>query len=429
MNIDDLREALNASPNNRPLRIILANSLFEKGLYEEAESHFLKVLQQQEELKPRLALAQIWLKTDNPSTAIVFLEDSIEKYPQEAQFYSLLAKAHLAEDNIAESREAYEKALNLDPNWKDAELDEMFRLSGMEVDENPIDELFMEKPDLGFADVGGMAEVKREIALKIIQPLQHPELYKAYGKKIGGGILLYGPPGCGKTYIARATAGEINARFISISLNEILDMWIGNSEKNLHQFFEIARRNAPCVLFIDEVDALGASRSQMKNSAGSTVINQFLAEMDGIQNSNEGVLILGATNMPWNLDPAFRRPGRFDRILFVPPPDEEARLEILKQQLKDKPQGKVDFSKLASKTQEYSGADLKAIIDVAIEEKLEESFKTGNISTLETKDLLKGVKKHKATTKEWFSQAKNFALFANNSGNYDAILDYLKIKK
>ena len=256
MNIDDLREALNASPNNRPLRIILANSLFEKGLYEEAESHFLKVLQQQEELKPRFALAQIWLKTDNPSTAIVFLEDSIEKYPQEAQFYSLLAKAHLAEDNIAESREAYEKALNLDPNWKDAELDEMFRLSGMEVDENPIDELFMEKPDLGFADVGGMAEVKREIALKIIQPLQHPELYKAYGKKIGGGILLYGPPGCGKTYIARATAGEINARFISISLNEILDMWIGNSEKNLHQFFELARRNAPCVLFIDEVDAL-----------------------------------------------------------------------------------------------------------------------------------------------------------------------------
>ena len=136
---------------------------------------------------------------------------------------------------------------------------------------------------------------------------------------------MYGPPGCGKTMIARATAGEVNARFINVSLNDILDMWMGNSEKNLHAIFEEARNNAPCVLFFDEIDALGASRSDMKQSSGRHLINQFLQELDGIGNNNDGVLVLGATNTPWNVDPAFRRPGRFDRIIFVPPPDQEAR--------------------------------------------------------------------------------------------------------
>jgi len=136
---------------------------------------------------------------------------------------------------------------------------------------------------------------------------------------------MYGPPGCGKTYVARATAGEIKAGFLSVGINDVLDMWIGNSERNLHELFESARTHKPCVLFFDEVDALGAARSDMRHHAGRQLINQFLAEMDGVKTSNEGVLILAATNAPWHLDPAFRRPGRFDRILFVPPPDAAAR--------------------------------------------------------------------------------------------------------
>ena len=176
-------------------------------------------------------------------------------------------------------------------------------------------------PRSASATSGGMDALKDEIRMKIIHPLTHPELYAAYGKSVGGGILMYGPPGCGKTYLARATAGEVHAGFMAVGINDVLDMWIGSSERNLHEVFEQARGNTPCVLFFDEVDALGASRSDMRHSAGRQLINQFLSELDGVQASNDGVLILAATNAPWHLDTAFRRPGRFDRILFVPPPD------------------------------------------------------------------------------------------------------------
>ena len=426
MNIDDLREALNASPNNLPLRLLLAEALLKAGQQKEAEQEYLKALRQEDNIKSRKALARLWLKAENTSAVIIFLEESIELHPQETSFQIMLAKAYLQEDNINDARALYEKVLLINPEMRDEELDRQFRLGSSE-EQAFIDDQFMERPDTRFEDVGGMQEVKKDISLKIIQAIKHPELYEAYGKKAGGGILMYGPPGCGKTYIARATAGEIDARFINISINDILDMWIGNSEKNLHQFFELARQHKPCVIFIDEVDALGASRSQMSKSNSRTLINQFLAELDGVNSSNEGVLVLGATNMPWNLDPAFRRPGRFDRILFIPPPDEAARLEILKSQLKGKPCESIDYKKVAAKTKEFSGADLKALIDHAIEQKLEKSFSSGKIEPLQTKDLLNSLKGVKPSTKEWFEHAKNFALFSNSAGTYDPILEYLKI--
>ncbi|MCL4113166.1 UNVERIFIED_CONTAM: hypothetical protein GTU68_065802 [Idotea baltica] len=283
----------------------------------------------------------------------------------------------------------------------------------------------MEKPRITFLDVGGLEEVKREIDLKIIKPLEHADLYASYGKKVGGGILLYGPPGCGKTFLARATAGEINAGFINVTLNDILDMWIGSSEKQLNGIFNEARYNKPCVLFFDEIDALGAKRSDMRQSAGRNVINQFLAELDGVEASNEGVLTIGATNVPWHLDSAFRRPGRFDRIIFVPPPDLETRAEILKIKLQNKPTGHIDYLKLAKITPHYSGADIEAIIDIAIESVLEKAIQSGVPQPLETKLLVQAIDRHKASTKDWFLSAKNYAMFANQSGQYDAIQTYL----
>jgi len=272
-----------------------------------------------------------------------------------------------------------------------------------------------------------MEKVKEEIRLKIIHPLTHADLYQAYGKAIGGGILMYGPPGCGKTYLARATAGEIKAGFISVGINDVLDMWIGNSERNLHSLFEQARENKPCVLFFDEVDALGASRSDMRHHAGRQLINQFLAEMDGVKSSNEGVLVLAATNAPWHLDSAFRRPGRFDRVLFVPPPDAAARAAILRLQCKGKPMEEIDFDQLGKKTENFSGADLKAVVDVGIERKLQEALKTGVPKPLTTKDLAIAAGTLKPTTKEWFATARNFALYSNQGGIYDDILHYLKL--
>jgi SpoVK/Ycf46/Vps4 family AAA+-type ATPase len=291
----------------------------------------------------------------------------------------------------------------------------------------PRDNSSIERPTIAFPDVGGMEELKEEIRLKIIYPLTHADMYRAYGKSIGGGILLYGPPGCGKTHLARATAGEIAAGFMAVGLNDILDMWIGNSEKNLHNIFDRARRHQPAVLFFDEVDALAASRTDMRHSNGKQLINQFLTELDGVQHSNEGVLILAATNAPWHLDTAFRRPGRFDRILFVPPPDAPARAVILRLLCHGKPIEDLDYEFIAHKTDGCSGADLKLVIDLAIEQKLQAAMKTGVPQPLTTKDLATAAGKVKPSTREWFSTARNYAIHANQDGNYDDILKYLNL--
>jgi transitional endoplasmic reticulum ATPase len=444
--ISGLLEALAFSPDNVPLRLHLAETLYNHGKYADAKEHcYIALRHQPNNTKAKEALAKASFRLNAFSECIIVLEEleRIESLSFSAQL--LLTQAYVKEKSISKAIESYQAVLKIDPRYRDKELDAMLRTPSNNArdpfnqndgedfyeDEDDEDNLidFMEKPDVNFSDVGGMDEIKKQIDLKIIKPLQHQELYSAYGKKIGGGILLYGPPGCGKTFIAKATAGEIDSNFLSIGLNDILDMWIGNSERALHEVFEFARSNTPCVIFIDEIDALGANRGDLKASAGRNIINQFLAELDGATSNNEGILVVGATNAPWHLDPAFRRPGRFDRIIFVPPPDDAARESIFELKLKGKPTQDIDMKALGKKTAEYSGADIEAIIDIAIEEKLEAAFIDGVPKPLTTKDLLNALKKHSATTKEWFKSAKNFALFANESGLYDDILDYLKIKK
>jgi SpoVK/Ycf46/Vps4 family AAA+-type ATPase len=431
--INSLKDALKHSPDNAPLRLLLAETLLTLNRLEEAELEYTTLLKSSKDIKVKMGLANVFFRKGSYSACNVILEEIIENGTRDVNAFTLYAKGLIKENSIAKAIDNYKIALAIDPDYFDEELDSLLRVRGknevIELDEELLDSRFLQKPTINFEDVGGMESVKKEIELKIIRPLLHPELYKAYGKKVGGGILLYGPPGCGKTYLAKATAGQVNAKFINVGLNDILDMWIGNSEKNLHEVFELARENTPCVLFIDEIDALGASRSDMKQSAGRHLINQFLQELDGIDNTNEGVLIIGATNTPWNLDPAFRRPGRFDRIVFVPPPDSISRESILKLKLKNKPIEAIDYAGIAKKIEHYSGADIDAIIDIAIELKLESSFIDGIPKPIDTKDLLAATKKHKASTQEWFTTAKNFAMFANDAGLYDDILTYLKLKK
>lgn len=430
--INNLREALKFSPDNIPLRLHLAESLLALNRLEEAEVEYSLLLDITKDNKPKIGMATIFYKRGEYSTCNVILEEIIDAGKQDLETLILHTRALLKENAVSKAIDVYKKALALNPGFQDEELDRELRLPRT-MEDNAFDDepnnRFIQKPTINFSDVGGMETVKKEIELKIIKPLLHPELYKAYGKKTGGGILLYGPPGCGKTYIAKATAGQVNAKFINVSLSDILDMWIGNSEKNLHEVFELARQNTPCVLFFDEIDALGASRSDMKQSSGRHLINQFLQELDGIDNNNEGILILGATNTPWNLDAAFRRPGRFDRIVFVPPPDETAKESILRLKLKNKPVESIDYVSVSKKLENFSGADIEALIDIAIEEKLEASFTDGIPKPITTKDLLNASKKHKASTQEWFATAKNFALFANDAGLYDDILSHLKLKK
>lgn len=425
--IEELKQAVSQSPENTYLRMLLIRKMQQYDVYKEELELQINMLLQYDPKnnEGKELLAQIAFDKGRTSTCIIILEELDNEDVLSTNGKLTLAKAYLKEENLERARELYEMVLLINPDATDEDLDNVFRMRATESNVDH-DDSFLEKPNIKFADVGGLENVKKEIDLKIIKPLDNAHLYAAYGKKIGGGILLYGPPGCGKTFLAKATAGEINAAFINVSLNDILDMWHGNSEKNLHNIFSKARQNTPCVVFFDEIDALAAKRSDMLQSAGKKVINQFLNELDGIQHDNDGLLIVGATNTPWHLDSAFRRPGRFDRIIFVPPPDTESKEEILKLKLRDKPTDSIDYRKVAKKTKNYSGADINALIDIAVESKLEEALQTGVPKPITTKDLLSACARHKATTVDWFNTAKNYATFANQSGLYDDVMKYIK---
>ncbi|MFE0775480.1 ATP-binding protein [Streptomyces sp. NPDC058861] len=281
------------------------------------------------------------------------------------------------------------------------------------------------------ADVGGMEEVKDRLEAAFLAPMRNPELRRLYGKSLRGGLLLYGPPGCGKTFIARAVAGELGASFLTVSLSDVLDMWIGASEKNIHDIFETARRQAPCVVFLDELDALGAKRSRTHHSGLRNVVNQLLTELDGIASGagNEGVFVLAATNVPWDVDIALRRPGRLDRTLLVLPPDAVAREAILRYHLRERPIEAVDLGKLVKATEDFSGADLAHVCETAAEAALLDSARSGSVRLITTKDLLGAAKQIKPSTEPWFAAARNVAMFANEGGLYDDLLAHLKRKR
>ena len=284
-----------------------------------------------------------------------------------------------------------------------------------------------ERPALRLADVGGMEHVKQRLELSFLGPIRNPQLASAFGATAGGGLLLYGPPGCGKTFIARAVAGEIGARFSEFGVADVLDMWTGSSERNLAQIFAAARRNAPCVLFFDEVDALGHKRSHLTTSSSMrNTVNQLLSEMDSLGGRNDGVFVLGATNHPWDVDSALRRPGRFDRMLLVLPPDGPAREAILRHHLRDRPLAGVDLGKIARATEHYSGADLAHLCTTAAERALAESMRSGRLVPLTTRDLVAAAREVQPSTGPWFAAARNVALFGNTDGSYDELAAYLK---
>lgn len=288
----------------------------------------------------------------------------------------------------------------------------------------------IQESNITFDDVGGMEELKEDIRMNIIFPFKNPDLFIQYGKKAGGGILLYGPPGCGKTFIAKATANECEATFINISLIDVLDMYVGQSERKLHEIFNLARRKSPSVIFIDEIDALGSDRMKAGNNVHArTLVNQFLTELDGISSNNSQIMIMGSTNVPWYVDTALKRPGRFDKTLFVPPPEAKAREEIFKLTLTGKPVDKIDYKKLAQNTNEYSPADIVAVCNNAVDLIIRKAMKTGQKDLITTKILLDAINTVKPSTIEWFETARNYVKYSNQSGHYDEVMHYLNRKK
>ena len=436
-----LEAALAATPDNHLLREQLLGGHLAAGNFAEARDHAQALLRQgRASAATKLRLAEAFRGLGRRDAALMVTDELLEPGARPAdaatrhRLFGLHLRLLLDEGRRADAQEQYQLFELTDADWSDPDLEDELKVraqAGPGEGSAPDDDaLFFEPPGTTFADVGGMEAVKDEIRLKIIAPLANPELFARYGKKAGGGILLYGPPGCGKTFIARATAGEIDARFMAIGLDDILSMWMGQSEANLAARFAAARRRRPAVVFVDEIDALaGKRRESLGGGAGmSNTVNAFLHELDGIDDDNEGLLVLGATNLPWNVDAAFLRPGRFDRVIFVPPPDRAAREAIFRLELRGKPGAEaVDCAKLAAKSEGFSGADVAGVVDRAVEGKLTEALRTGREQPLSTGDLLAAVKRSRPSVGDWLQTARNYVLYSNASGLYDDVKAYLKL--
>jgi transitional endoplasmic reticulum ATPase len=443
-----LREAVSLSPDNIALRLHLAQTLLDADQVSEATHEYREILRQNpSQPGAKLGLGISLVRGNEPQQAIPVLQEVVRDEPQNAQALFWLAKAQRATGDTGAALKNFIAATNLDPTiasgsdfapWarsqqvpdKAAEAptpdDKLVLLSvtGDDLDELDLGSRYLEQVQVTFQDVGGLDELKEQIRFSIIYPFTHPEIFAAYGQKAGGGFLLYGPPGCGKTHIARATAGESKACFINVSINEVLDRWLGNSEKNIHAVFETARRHAPAIIFIDEIDALGGARLNVQHHY-RTIVDQLLAEMDGLAGDNKNILVIGATNSPWSVDAAFRRPGRFDRVIFVPPPDEAAREAIFRYHTRNQPVEGVDFTVLARRSEGYSGADIMGICKFATEHAIRRAMRTGQIRPLTMDDFLTALRQCRPSINEWIATARIQATYSNESGLYTDLLNWL----
>lgn len=389
-----------------------------------------------DDLALRLHLAQLLVSAGRAAEAIPHVARALQQDPASTEARSLMAEALAPPASITPSSPRPRDDTAADPgefDWKLAETDLGSGVPRMFADGAPeqseVAAYDVERIGLTLADVGGMADVKRRLEAAFLAPLRNEKLRAMYHKSLRGGLLLYGPPGCGKTYLARALAGEMKAGFMSVSIADVLDMWVGSSEHNVHEIFEVARANAPLVLFFDEVDALGHKRSRLSSDAMRSAVNQLLTELDGVGGPNEGVFILAATNAPWDVDPALRRPGRIDRTLLVLPPDAEARATIWRLHLAERPIADIDVKRLAKLTDGYTGADIAHICETAAEHALMAAAETGDLRLISQADVEVAIAEVRPSIGPWLETARNVAVFGNASGEYDDLAKYLRKAK
>lgn len=409
--IDSLAAAVRAAPDDLTLRLHLAGLLVDAGRGPEAVAHVATVLAADPGSTEALALMGRAMGTPAPPAPAPGPAGDV--------------------GDVGDVGEGRPQPTDRQPfDWHAAESDVGASVGPMFVDgttEDPGPAAYdVERAGVRLADVGGLTEVKKRLEAGFLAPLRNPELRTLYGKSMRGGLLLYGPPGCGKTFLAKAVAGELGAAFLHVSLADVLDMYIGQSERNVKELFEVARSSAPCVLFLDELDAIGGKRSLNRSSGARTTVNQLLTELDGVGSDNEGVFVLAATNHPWDVDPALRRPGRLDRTLLVLPPDRDAREAVLRTHLRDRPVERIDTRRLAKATEGFSGADLAHLCESASENALMDSVETGQVRMIQMADFDAALAEVRPSIGPWMETARNVALYANASGEYDDLAKWLR---
>ncbi len=415
--IDALRRAVAAAPDDTSLRLHLAEVLIGAGRHAEAVPEVAVALQQDgadtraRDLMAR-ALTPVRSEQDPPVRAVV-------APPAEPDATDPDPEASGAPEPFDWSQAEQEIASTVQPPFVMAD--------GATGDSSDSGVWEVERPTLTLDDVGGMTEVKQHLQTTFLAPLRNPELRRMYGKSLKGGLLMYGPPGCGKTYIARALAGELQAGFMSLGIGDVADIYRGGTEQNVHEFFRAARRLAPVVVFIDELDALGQRRTA--HNSWNEIVNTLLVELDGVEADNDGVYVLGATNQPWQVDTALRRPGRFDRTVLVLPPDDAARQAIFRHHLHDRPVEGVDVGRLAALSDGLTGADIALVCETAVERALMDSVTTGVPRYVTMDDLLTALRTTPGSIGPWLETARNIVSYGQDDGTFAQLRAYLKSVK
>ena len=261
---------------------------------------------------------------------------------------------------------------------------------------------------ISFANVIGLDNVKEELKRDIIYQIKNAELAKEFKVSMNGGMLLYGPPGTGKTLIVKAVAGETGANLIEVKIHDVLDMWVGNISKAVKKIFEMARKNTPCIVFIDEAEMLGSSRASTEMQPWlREALGTLLIELDGISSQNDGVLVIGSTNAPWMVDSALKRHGRLGKFLFVPMPNKDERIGLFKLYLEERPvDNGIDFEKLAEITGNCTASDIKVICDEAAKLAWVDSIDSGKKRSIGMKDIVASISKERFNAREWYEMAK-----------------------